>query len=686
MGREPRIRLLLGLLVIGPALALGGTSPWTVPPFAALVAALCGACIVGRTSRRVPLCAAVGLAAAVFTALQVLPVPGLREAIAPGLDDWIAHAMVGIDGQAWASMSPTPADTAVEVVRLLALAGLALAAAQRSWRVSAAAVALAGALVAAVGLLQYGLGVDRIYGLYEAKHGALELSPALLTTFVSPNHQSGLLLLGLFATAGLLVDGRVGTQEGQRLDRRVALGIALVLQLAALVLSMSRAALLVAMFVAPLAALVAWWPEDRAYSRSLARIAPRMAAVVTLVGIAIGLGTLGAWHELQTLLMGDGVDPSTAARLRVTLASTDLLDLAPVTGIGRGAYGDLFTAFDPAPNHVWYSHLECAPLTFVVEWGVIMGGALAVALPAWWLGAMRRSGDHEDARARRIVLLGLLAVALQGLADFSLEFLGVAAPAAALAGALSPVFRRGASSRRLRWAAVGLAGMAVASVVLVPHTWVYRGEISSTDASRSMSARPLDASYHRRLARDAASAGDWAMARTRARVAVRLSPGQVDGWLLLAAAAHARGDGRGDAPCDPRGACPPACAARPGSARVPGRRISRAAATRALDPGRRRGMGSAGAGVAGGVCGPCRCDGGGLGRSIPDRSRGTAYAGRGQSSARAARVGPTSRPALATARSDRRPRPPRCGAGPSDRPIPPTGRRPRRSPKGSGRG
>ena len=539
--RGPKSHLLLVLLVGGPALALGGTAPWIVPPFAALVAVLVGSNLRGRKTLEVPWVAVLGAIAAGFTLLQVLPVPGLRGALAPVLDEWITHA-TGEGDATWPGLSPSPADTSMEVVRLLALTGLTLAAAQCSWRVSAAAVALTGALVAIVGLVQYGLGIDQIYGLYEAKHGARELSPALLSTFVSPNHQSGLLLLGLLATAGLWVDGRGVRYESQRLDRRVALGAALVVQLAALVLSMSRGALLVAVFITPAAVLVAWWPERTGHAWRLRRMAPRLAAVMTLAGIVIGLGTLGAWSELQTLLVADGIDPSTAARLRVTLGSVDLIELAPLTGIGRGAYGDVFTAFDPMPNHVWYSHLECAPLTFVVEWGLVVGGALALALPAWWLGAMRRSGEHDDARARRMVLLGLLAVALQGLADFSLEFVGVAAPAAALAGSLSPVARRGLGVRAARWGAVALVGMAVASVPLVPSTWVHRGEATRAEAAHPIATRPLDASRHRYLARASAARGEWSEALVRARIAVRLEPGHVDGWLLVAAAAHAQGD------------------------------------------------------------------------------------------------------------------------------------------------
>ncbi|MCA9653563.1 MAG: O-antigen ligase family protein, partial [Myxococcales bacterium] len=266
--------------------------------------------------------------------------------------------------------------------------------------------------------------------------------------------------------------------------------------------------------------------------------------LATLVGVVAGLGMLGAWDELAALLDGDALDPATSLRLRMMAGSLPLLDLAPITGIGRGAFGDVFAAFDPEPSAVWISHLECAPLAMLVEWGLV-GGVLLVALPAWWISAMRGAGRHDDATARRIVLLGLLALAMQGLADFSLEFLGVAAPACALAGALSPM-RPGPSLVLPRTPIVGLLVLALPAPLLLPSSWAAlstRDDLDRAPATDAeVAARPLHASLHRRRARAALALSDWDTARTRAQAAVRLRPAVVDGWLLLAAAERGRGE------------------------------------------------------------------------------------------------------------------------------------------------
>ena len=67
-----------------------------------------------------------------------------------------------------------------------------------------------------------------------------------------------------------------------------------------------------------------------------------------------------------------------------------------------------------------------------------------------------------------------------------------------------------------------------------------RGEL---DPAVLLRTRPLDGRIHDLLARRAAEVGDWETARARATIATRRLPGAIDGWLLLAAAQHAQGDG-----------------------------------------------------------------------------------------------------------------------------------------------
>ncbi len=217
---------------------------------------------------------------------------------------------------------------------------------------------------------------------------------------------------------------------------------------------------------------------------------------------------------------------------------------APALGIGRGSFVDAFPLADTRPGPILFTHLESAPVAMIVEWGPVGGGVILLGLTLWWIAAF---WDAETG-ARRVALLGLLALALHSTVDFSLEYLGVAAPAVALAGALSPTvdwrLPRGrgialAVALTLLGAGLGLLGG--------PHGLVgrrgqneavARGELSGELA---LARRPLDAQLHLRLARQAAEAEDWGALAHHAEVITWLNPTTVEGWLMRASVASRGG-------------------------------------------------------------------------------------------------------------------------------------------------
>jgi len=179
----------------------------------------------------------------------------------------------------------------------------------------------------------------------------------------------------------------------------------------------------------------------------------------------------------------------------------------------------------------------------LVEWGPWFGSALLLGFASWWTLAMVRGGPRSDRNARRVALLGLFAVALQNFADFSFEFLGVAAPAVALAGALSPGPVR---TWRPGRAAIVMGALVVAAIALaavsVRDTYGRREAVNAEVLAGTrpvedvLAMRPLDGRLHGLLARQAANAKIWDVALARARAATKLRPGSIDAWLLLAAA------------------------------------------------------------------------------------------------------------------------------------------------------
>ena len=549
-GSPPWARIALAFAVGGPALWLGGVPALVVPVFLGVVLLL-WLRLAARSPGplRVPNGSIIGIIAGTLTLLQWLPLPrGLREWLAPELVAMSEAALAGSGMLPWPGISPVPGDSALEAARLFGLTALFVAAAQLSWRVSAALVAGLGSLIAVIGLVQAGLGVREIFGFYQPADVDLSQTPALLTTFVNPNHQAGLFLLGIFSAAALTVYYRTQIQQtsdpgrlGKAGERGlVALG-AVAVQGVALLLSLSRGAMAALLVVTPLALLIAW-ARDAKETRG--RLWLRRA--VLLLGFA-GLGTIlarqsGAWTELATLARA--AEPGFESKFRVAQDAIALFPRSPVLGIGRGAFIDLFPAIDSQPMGVVHTHLESAPIAMLVEWGPAGGAIIGLGLLWWWIAAMYSSGGRNG-RPRRIALCGPLALAIHSLGDFSLEFLGVAAPLCALAGSLSErrMIVRWPARRALWIGGLGLGGALAVSIWALPHTWQRRphGEVLELPDRDALHMRPLDGGLHTSLAFAAAENEDWVQTRARALVATRLHPHAADPWWLLTAAEYGLG-------------------------------------------------------------------------------------------------------------------------------------------------
>ncbi|MFY0535795.1 hypothetical protein [Nannocystis pusilla] len=415
--QPPWSRILLGLAIAGPALWLGGVPSIVVPGFCAVVLALwIRLCTRSEQPLRVPSGAFIGLFAAGLTLLQWMPLPlFVRELVAPGLTARVAAALTGSGATAWPGLSPVPGDSALEAARLLALTGLFVGAAQLSWRVSAGLVALAGSLVALIGLTQAAFGVEAIYGLYQPLQVDPTITPALLTTFVNANHQAGLFLLGIFSAGALAVhmrlQGRTTTDAmlvGRLRERRLAALGALAIQGAALLLSLSRAAIVALAVVAPVALMLAWRngpvPAGRSKSRDpQGRLwLQRGALAAGLELLALVVARQGAWAELSTLWRVNEAE----TKFRIASDAVALIDLSPALGVGRGAFLDLFPAVDSRPLGVVHTHLESAPAAMLIEWGPLGGGLVALGLLWWWIAAVYSTGSGRHVSARRVALCG----------------------------------------------------------------------------------------------------------------------------------------------------------------------------------------------------------------------------------------------------------------------------------------
>jgi len=553
--KRPWTRIGLSVAIGAPALWMGGALPLVVPVFAIMLLVLWQRlCTRSTQPLHVPWAVVVGALAAGLTLVQWAPLPGFRAMFGGGITAQVDAALAGTGLDPWPGMTIVPGDTGLEAARLLALTILFVAAAQLSWRVAAAIVAATGTGVALIGFAHEAAGLDAIYGIYAAQEVNLSGIPALLGTFVNPNHQSSLLLLGLFAAGGLAVDQHVlglKTRDPSKVDaygdRSLAAMAALAIQLPALVLSLSRGAMIAFLLLGPIAAwmgLRQQKPQRRSQRKRAKRLSPlRTLVTVGFVGLTLLVAKHGAWRELATLADVATPQSNTETKLRLASESMAMLDAAGPIGIGRGAFVDLFGAFDGQPSWVLYTHVESMPTAMIVDWGWLGGGAVLVGMTLWWLHAFVFAKGRRDTTARRIVLMGLLAMAIQNAADFSLELLGVAGPAVALAGGLSPPPRLRWKVTPARWIGTAvLLGAIALGFWAQPHTYATREAANATvlagnvDGVPMLAKRPLDGRLMGLIARRAAKQRDWPTALHWSELAVDRRPGAVDPWLVRAAA------------------------------------------------------------------------------------------------------------------------------------------------------
>lgn len=554
-GGIPWTRCLFGLAVVGPPLAIGGVHPTTLAVWLLVIGAL-----LWRLARRSrthlarPWPALFLFGLAVWTLLAAIPIPGLRQLVAPGLQAWVEAAVLP-GAPTTPGLSVTPADTVVEALRLVGLAGMLIAGARLSWRVSAAAVAAAGLAVSGLGFVHALLGATSVYGIYAPVHETFLPRTALLGSFINPNHQAGLLLLAVFASAALAVDQLHGARTArdaarvtQRRERGLAMIGALLLLIPALLLSLSRGALLVFAALAPIGLVVGVLrpPASHGTKPHAQRRGPILVGAIALAGLVLLVGRHGPWAELLALL--DDPGHALDQKLGPARDGWGLIRRSPLLGSGRGTFIDLFPLQAPGDDLI-YTHLESTPVTALVEWGPLVGGLALLATAAWWVTALRYRVQGRERRARALLLIGVAAVLLQSTVDFSLEFIGVAAPMAAVVGGLTPHGPGRLSRRLLLRVAPGVALVSAAAVLgLAPHTWTERSSTNAAvadgtlDVSAALRWRPLDGSLHAVAARIALTRGDIEAAGAHARTATRTQPGSIDAWLMLAGVCERRGD------------------------------------------------------------------------------------------------------------------------------------------------
>lgn len=423
-----------------------------------------------------------------WSVLQWVPLPsGLVEHLAPAAHEAraVAAALVGELPPAWQSLTLDSARGAAAIVSLSAMGFAYLtainlfatpsASARAAVYIEAAALATLG-----IGLLHAALGLDQLYGFYDASVPATDR--AFPTPFVNPNHAAALFLLATFVAFGRWLEAE--RDAPWHLVAGVATSVAVFA-------TFSRANTMLWLVGLLLLTVAAWRQQGRpeVATRAVRLLFGALACAVVAVVL---LGPERWLTELESLSAfgmapigdqgGDGL--MTCWQVGLTLFSDHWL-----LGVGNGAFEIAAPGAMPDWSTGLISYAHNGPLQLLAELGVVGGLVLLLVLAGAARLAIRARADIAAVASS----IGVLLLLVQNLVDFSLWLPGVGLAAVTATGALASS-GRDARRRlwRMRWPLLATAATLGLVALASAHAWL-EAPRPRYEAVRASLAAPPDA-------------------------------------------------------------------------------------------------------------------------------------------------------------------------------------------------
>jgi len=474
--------LALASAIIGAPLVFGGVHIASKIVLAALIVSgfLVHAFLLGRQGSRIRV-GWIGLAlllALAWTVLQWIPLPaGLVELLAPASHEARVLAAEAVGGvpPAWESLSVDAARTAGAAVGLMVttfgyLLALNLWDGPTARARAAVYVEVAALVTLAIGGLHAALGLEHLYGFYEA---SVPLTGRFLPTpFINANHAGALFMLASLVAFGRWLDAERDTPWHLTAGVISAVGV---------LATFSRANALLWAVGMLLLSVVAFRHKDRPqvrvrYLRLLVGAVSIAVVAIVLIGPERWLGEMATIADVGEAGQG-GLFECWDVGARLALSH-------PILGVGNGAFEVL------APNAMggWgvglvaYAHNGF--LQVLAELGLVVGALVILLAGAGFVRVVHRARRSVAAMAAAVAIFVLLA---QNVVDFSLWLPGVAlAAVATLASITSAGLTRGRPVIRVRWT-VAMAITVTGLVTLTAfHAWRGRPDAGYANARVTM--------------------------------------------------------------------------------------------------------------------------------------------------------------------------------------------------------
>jgi tetratricopeptide (TPR) repeat protein len=396
---------------------------------------------------------------------QLIPLPTwLRGSVDPGGAALLSNAPDGTPRLWPLSLDPFSTETEIGVAAAALVVFLLSthdATRRRHRKPVLDAIALAGVLALASGLVHRIFGFERLYGIFDV-YGAVFPGP-----FINPNHSAEFYELAAFAALALALSA---TSES-----RIAWFGAAGANAAAALTTLSRGSLL-ALFAGGATFVVlrlrASQPheigaENPRAGRIGRTIGWSLFAVACLASAAFALGASPVLDEVASTNLA-----SRTEKIVVWKDSLSMVRHHPL-GIGRHAFDRVYPVYKTLTMNSRFVFVENGALQLLIDlgWpGVALLGSALVWL-AWKLKQGWR-GDSIDAA----LFAGLVAVGAHNLVDFGIETMGVRLPFAAMAGVLigrHAVVRSEAgqaAQSATRWMALAVGATVVVGIAIGFHS------------------------------------------------------------------------------------------------------------------------------------------------------------------------------------------------------------------------
>jgi O-antigen ligase len=414
------------------AFAFGAVYPWGYTPLALAAVALG---LLGlfprRGAGRVPswFLPAALTSFVLAAALQLVPLPrSLVTRVSPEAPSIQVQYDPGARLTSSYPLSIAPQNTArglalVASFGLLAMGASRLLALSGTTRLCGG-IAVIGTLLAITGIVQKALYNGKILGFWTLLHGGSPFGP-----FVNRSHYAGWMLMAVPVSLGLLCATISRQAPPQTLRERVLwfsstgashvmlLGAGVGVMVLSILLSMSRSGILVAVGVVGLTAVLAW----RRYPGAL-RFVVAGALVVLLFAVA---GWAGVDQIMRRFSQSGVADIN--GRLGPWGDALRIAARYPIAGTGFNTYSVATLFYQQFNLDAYYSAAHNDYLQVLAEGGVLLTVPLIACLTALVV-TIRRRFREETSRStywiRAGATIGLIAIGLQEIVDFSLQIPG----------------------------------------------------------------------------------------------------------------------------------------------------------------------------------------------------------------------------------------------------------------------